>query len=65
MAVRAFAAVSAVILFAHRKKQRARNADRDGYTGGKNAQKHTDAQGHGGRPKPNFKPKPKRPRPEN
>ena len=43
---------------AHRKKDRAINADRAGHNNGNNPQKHEDENGYGGRPKPNTPPNP-------
>ena len=42
-------------------KRPARNRNRVGHRRGNDAQTHEDAQGHGGREKPNFTPTPKRP----
>jgi RHS repeat-associated protein len=43
-------------------KRPSRNSDREGHDSNKsNWDKHSKTQGHGGRVKPNFKPKPKRP----
>ena len=42
-------------------KRPSRNKDRIGHKGGNDSETHEDAQGHGGRQKPNFTPKPKRP----
>ncbi|MCW3492389.1 hypothetical protein [Microbacterium sp. SSM24] len=57
---RAATVISAnIMMMAHRKKQPSRNGDRAGHGSTKNGkppQKHEDAQSHGGREKPNFKP---------
>jgi YD repeat-containing protein len=48
-----------IMEMAHRKKDRSRNSDRQGHGSnrqGRAPDKHTNAQGHGGAPKPNFKP---------
>ncbi len=54
--------IGGIMEMAHRKKQPARNKDRDGHrttaNGKSGSDKHTAAQGHGGRPKPNFKQNP-------
>lgn len=46
------------IWFAHRKKEPAKNSDRTGHKNGNNPEKHEDAKGYGGRPKPNTPPNP-------
>lgn len=55
------AAARGIMTMAHRKKDRARNADRKGHGENKKGvapNKHQDAQGYGGRQKPNMRPNP-------